>query len=115
MDGVGGEELRMATITPIDQLDATPHAVVFPGEEPKTIRLSLTAGESVPSHRHPDREVVLYLIAGGLELELDGACHRLETGDIAHFDGAQDISPTATDDSIAIIILSPKGENPESG
>lgn len=35
-----------------------PHANVFPDAEPKTIRVTLAAGESVPAHAHPDREIV---------------------------------------------------------
>jgi quercetin dioxygenase-like cupin family protein len=33
-------------------------------------------------------EVVLYLVRGGLEVDLDGEVHRLEAGDALRFDGA---------------------------
>lgn len=105
----------MVSITSIDQLDATPHAIAFPGKDPKTVRLLLERGESVPAHRHPNSDVVLYLVSGEIELELDDESHRLEAGDIVHFDGAQDISPTAHEDSIALIILSPKSEATDPG
>lgn len=104
----------MVTITSIDQLTGAPHANAFPRKEPKTIRLKLEAGESVPAHSHPGRDIVLYLISGEIELELDDSPHLVEAGDIARFDGALEISPRANENSTALIVLSPKSENMES-
>lgn len=98
----------MVTITSIDELEGAPHANAFPNKEPKTIRLKLEAGESVPAHRHPGRDIVLYLVSGEIELDLDNAAHPVEAGDIVRFDGAQDISPTAIENSVALIVLSSK-------
>lgn len=95
----------MPTITSLDELESTPHANLFPEAEPKTIRLSLSAGDEVTPHSHPGREIVFHLIEGAIELDLDDDCHELTAGDVARFDGDQDISPTAIEDTVALIVL----------
>ena len=102
----------MVTIESIEQLEGTPHANVFPTDEPKTIRLTLSEGEQVEPHDHPDREIILYLISGELELRLGEDSYRVNKGDVVHFDGAQDISPSANKDSTALLVLAPKSEEP---
>ena len=107
----------MVTIESIDELEGEPHANVFPTAEPKTVRLSLSEGEQVEPHNHPDREIVLYLIAGELELRLDGEAHQAQSGDVVRFDGARDVSPSAKTDCTALIVLAPRSERsgPEGG
>jgi quercetin dioxygenase-like cupin family protein len=95
----------MTTIQQLSNLEATPHANVFPDAEPKTIRLVLEAGEQVDPHRHPDREIVFYLIEGGITLHLGEDTVDLSGGDIVQFDGDQEISPVATETSTALIVL----------
>jgi quercetin dioxygenase-like cupin family protein len=95
----------MTTIHHLDDLDGQPHANAFPDAEPKTVRLSLDAGEAVATHSHPDREIVFYLVDGAITLALDGETHELTTGDVARFDGDQDIAPAAVEDSTALIVL----------
>ena len=99
----------MVTIESLERLDGTPHANVFPTDEPKTVRLTLSAGEQVDPHTHPGREVVLYLVEGELELRLGEDSHRVKAGDVARFDGDQEISPAATADSTALIVLARSG------
>nr|WP_274326158.1 cupin domain-containing protein [Halosimplex aquaticum] len=89
----------------LDDLDGEPHANAFPDAEPKTIRLTLAAGEAVPAHDHPDREIVLYLVEGEIELTLGEETHEVTAGDVARFDGDQDVSPKATEDSTALLVL----------
>jgi quercetin dioxygenase-like cupin family protein len=98
----------MTSIQHLPDLKGTPHANVFPESEPTTIRLTLAAGEGVDPHTHPGREIVLYLIDGTLELQLGSETHELKQGDVARFDGNQEISPTATEDSTAVIVLANK-------
>jgi len=95
----------VTTIRALDDLDGEPHANAFPGAEPKTIRLTLAAGEEVPPHDHPDREIVLYLVEGEIELTLGKETHEVTAGDVARFDGDQDVSPKATEDSTALLVL----------
>ncbi|OYR86088.1 cupin, partial [Halorubrum sp. E3] len=71
----GPETVRLAG------LDGEPHAAVFPGREPKTVRLSLDAGESVPEHTHPDRTVLFHALSGAFALRLDGEQHAVEAGE----------------------------------
>lgn len=95
----------MPTKHHLPDLDVEPHAEVFPGEEPKTVRLSLEAGDRVPKHSHPNREIVCYVISGTVELTLGDSTHALDAGDIARFDGAQDISPRAVTDATVLLVL----------
>jgi quercetin dioxygenase-like cupin family protein len=95
----------MTTIRTLDELDGQPHANVFPDAEPKTIRLTLDEGEGVAPHSHPDREIIFYLIEGTVELQLGDQTHELTAGDVAHFDGDQEIAPRAVEKTIALIVL----------
>lgn len=100
----------MVTLESVDELDGTPHANVFPTEEPKTIRLTLSEGEQVEAHSHPDRQIILYLISGEIDLQLDEDSYQVQPGDVVHFDGAHDISPSANTDSTALLVLARKSE-----
>lgn len=87
------------------ELSGSPHAVPFPEAEPKTVRLQLEAGESVAPHDHPGRSIVFHLLEGSLSLDLDGETYELTAGDVARFDGDQQIAPTAEEDTTALIVL----------
>jgi quercetin dioxygenase-like cupin family protein len=78
--------------------------VLFEGE-PRTVRLALAAGESVPPHGHPGREIVCHLLDGELTMTLGESDHELVAGDVLRFDGDQDISPTAETDAVALLVL----------
>jgi len=95
----------MATLEHLSDLEATPHANVFPTEEPKTIRLTLDAGQRVDPHTHPGRDVVIYLIEGAVDLELDDETRHVEAGDITRFAGEREISPVAREPSTALVVL----------
>lgn len=100
----------MNTIKTLDELDGQPHANVFPDAEPKTIRLALDEGGSVASHSHPDREIVFYLIDGAIEVRLGDETHELTAGDVARFDGDQEIAPHAIEESTALIVLASRSD-----
>lgn len=95
----------------LDELEGEPHANPFPNTEPKTVRLSLDAGEGVPAHSHPGRDIILYLVEGEIELTLGEDDYELTTGDVARFEGDQDIAPVAVTDSTALIVLADDGDN----
>jgi len=101
----------MADIVSVHDLEGEPHATVFPESEPKTVRLTLDAGEEVPAHTHSDREIVLYLIEGAIELELDDETYELTAGDVARFDGRREVSPRANEPSVALIVLAQRTDD----
>jgi quercetin dioxygenase-like cupin family protein len=100
----------MTTTHDLDELEGQPHANVFPDAEPKTVRLTLDAGGEVAPHSHPDREIVLYLIEGRIELQVGDRTDELTAGDIARFDGEQEISPRAIEASTALIVLASRSD-----
>lgn len=100
----------MTEITNLHDLDAQPHANVFPDREPKTIRLALDEGQTIPPHSHPEREIVFYLLEGDVELQLEDDTYELTPNDIVRFDGDQDISPSAVSESVALLVLAPRSD-----
>ena len=84
--------------------DGDGRARLFDGE-PKTVQLTLDAGESIPAHEHPGRDIVFFLRSGAVDLTLGDETLSLAPGDVVRFDGDQDISPTATADSEALLVL----------
>lgn len=98
----------MPDVVSLDDLTERPHATLFPDVEPRTVRLSLPAGESVAEHSHPGRDVVIHVRSGELDLTLDGETDRLEPGDVARFDGERRVQPTARADVEALVVLAPR-------
>jgi len=99
----------MADTISLDELTASPHAKLF--DEPLTIRLELDAGERVDPHTHPERTVVLHLLSGAVELDLDDETHELGSDDVIRFDGRREVSPKAVEDSAALLVLSKRVED----
>ncbi|WP_435176721.1 cupin domain-containing protein [Halorussus sp. AFM4] len=100
----------MTDTVALDDLTERPREVAFPGAEPKTVRLSLEAGESVPAHRHPERQIVVHLVSGRLDVRVDGESNALEPGDLLRFDGRKEVSPRAEADSTALLVLAPRAD-----
>jgi quercetin dioxygenase-like cupin family protein len=90
-------------------LDATPHAEVFDEQSPRTVRLELEAGERVPAHTHPGTDVVVLLLSGRLELDLDDDTLELQPEDVVRFSGDREGSPHAVEQSTALVVLAPAG------
>ncbi|MFC7139126.1 cupin domain-containing protein [Halosimplex aquaticum] len=88
----------------LPDLEGDGRGVLFEGE-PKTVRLALDAGDRVPPHQHPDRDIVCYVVDGELEMTLGDETVDLVSGDAARFSGDQDISPEAREDSVALLVL----------
>lgn len=101
----------MAEHVALDDLTPTPHANLFPGAEPRVIRLALDAGQQVDPHRHPDRQIVCYLRTGRLQLQLDDDSYELTEGDCCRFDGRREVSPRAIEDSEALLVLAQRVED----
>ena len=100
----------MVSLQSLDELEAEPHAELFPGEEPQTIRLSLEEGEEIAPHQHPDRRIVFHLLSGAVDVTLGDETYELAPGGVARFDGDQYVSPRARTDSEALLVLAPRTE-----
>lgn len=93
----------------LDELAGTPHAHCF-DEEPMTIRLTLAEGESVAPHQHPDRRIVLHVLEGRLSVSLGDDEHEVRAGEVVRFDGNQDVSPAALEDTVGLLVLAKRAE-----
>lgn len=91
--------------THLPDLDADPLRRLFEGTAPRTNLLQLASGEHVPEHRHPDRTILFYVIEGEITLRVGEDTASLRAGDLAQFDGEQEISPAAEADSRALVVL----------
>ncbi|MFC6864444.1 cupin domain-containing protein [Halomicroarcula sp. GCM10025817] len=91
----------------LEDLERTGRTRVFEGE-PRTVRLALPAGETVPAHTHPGRDIVLHLVEGAVDVTVGGTARSLSGGDVIRFDGRHEVSLTATDDSEALLVLAPQ-------
>lgn len=104
----------MPEVTSLDRLDDAPHAEVFDDRAPRTVRLELEADQRVPEHRHPESNVVLHVLEGGIDLTLGDEVYDLEPGDVVRFDGDQDVSPYAREESTALVVFAPKTDDSSS-
>lgn len=87
----------------LSELDETTVSRLF--DFPQTLRLKLEEGEERPEHKHPGKEIVLFVHEGELSLKLGDERHTVEEGDVVRFSGEQDISPRAVEDTVAILIF----------
>lgn len=90
-------------MTDVGTLADDERSILF--ESPRTVRLSLAAGESVPTHQHPEATVIFAVHEGTCDLQVGEETLALEAGDVARFDGAQDIAPAAREDLRALVVL----------
>ena len=95
-------------VTALAELSETPHAELFAEHSPRTVRLSLDAGESVPPHTHPGTDIVLHLLEGRLELGLDGETHDLAAGELVQFSGDHEVSLRAVEPATAVVVFAPR-------
>lgn len=95
----------MPTRCSLEDLSGQPHATVFPGETPRTVRLALDAGESVDAHSHPGHDVILFCIRGALDVSVDDESMAVSAGDVVHVDGDRSISPRAREQTTALVVL----------
>lgn len=79
------------------------HEMLFEHDSLRTVQLQLDAGESLPSHEHPESMVLLHVLEGRIELSLDGEGYDLCAGQIVQFGGDQEISPAAPESATALI------------
>ncbi|TYL36465.1 cupin [Natronococcus pandeyae] len=93
----------------LEELEGSSRVQVFDGE-PRTIKLALDAGERIPPHQHPDRQIVLHLLEGRLRLTVGDDDHEVEAGELVRFDGDQEISPEALEESTAVLVLAKRSE-----
>jgi quercetin dioxygenase-like cupin family protein len=98
----------MVQRTALSELEGAPHAEVFDDQSPRGVRLTLDPGESVPEHRHPESVIVFHQIRGRVDVLVGDETVELGAGDVARFDGDQDISPTAQTETTALIVFVPK-------
>jgi len=94
----------------LDDLTAEPHATVF-ADAPRTVRLTLDAGDEMPEHDHPGVDVLIVVLSGELSLGLDDETHRLEDGELVRFAGERRITPRAIADTTALVVFSPRGDD----
>ena len=74
---------------PLIQIDHLPVREIFPGLRARLIHsdrvshswVDIDAGATFPEHAHPHEQIVS-MIAGELELVVDGVAHRLTPGEV---------------------------------
>lgn len=98
----------MAEVKSLPNLETEPHAEVFEHQRPRTVRLQLEADQRIPPHQHPETDIVLFLVAGRIELTLDTDEFELEANDVIRFSGDQSISPYAIETSTALLVFAPQ-------
>jgi len=97
----------MPDVQTLADLSGEPHATVF-ADAPRTVRLSLAAGESLPEHDHPGVDVLLVGLEGHLTVEIDGEPYDVRENDVLRVAGERRIEPRAREDSTALVILAPR-------
>ena len=93
----------MTTDEHVHEVQGAPHEHQVPESEPKTIRLTLEAGERVDPHRRPDRETAPTAIDGAIEPQLGPESREVETGDVPRFEGGRSVSPRATEGRCRVV------------
>jgi quercetin dioxygenase-like cupin family protein len=85
-----------------------PHAELFETPQPRAVRLSLDAGQSMPAHTHPESDVLLHVVEGSITVALDGESYETTAGDLLRFDGRRAVAPRAETDAVAVVVFAPR-------
>jgi len=101
----------MPELTDLADLTGRPQAEVFETGRPKTVRIALDADQGIPPHSHPGSDVVVHLLAGRLEVTVDGTAYDLHPGHLLRFSGDREVALDAAEESIAIVVLAPAAED----
>ena len=95
----------MPELTNRSDLNDGTHPGVFEERTPRAARPHLEPERSVPSHTHPEPDVVPHSLSG--RLELGDATYDIGPGDLARFGGEGEVSPHALEDPKAILVFAP--------
>jgi quercetin dioxygenase-like cupin family protein len=74
-------------------------------EHPYTVVLGLEAGDSIPGHTHPDQHILFAVFEGSLDLSVGEETRTLGAGDVANFEGDQEIAVDAREDASALVVF----------
>jgi quercetin dioxygenase-like cupin family protein len=99
----------MVSVTNLAEAAAEGRSVIV-DENPRTVRLDLAAGDAVPPHDHPGEDVVFHVLEGAVALSLDDETYDLEAGDVCRFPGERSVSPEATTDAVALVVLAERAD-----
>lgn len=71
--------------------------------------LNFRPGQGVPPHNHEDSDLIMLVITGEGEMNVDGAVHKVSEGDVIYCTGNEVFSITNTGqrDMSCFVVLSP--------
>jgi quercetin dioxygenase-like cupin family protein len=95
----------------IDDPDGEPHAELFETPRPRTVRLTLEAGRSMPPHTHPESDLLVHVLEGRLTVTVAGEPYDCAAGDLLRLDGRQELAPHAETDTVAVVVFSPRADD----
>jgi quercetin dioxygenase-like cupin family protein len=106
---------------PVHRLDTLPTRQLFPGFIARLVHTPLvtqsfvecTAGAAFPEHQHPQEQTVIVL-AGELELVVNGETHRLTPGVVFEIPGNVPHAGRAVVDTRVLDVFSPVREDLKS-
>lgn len=84
------ELTQLPTYVSNDSEQPTP-TVVLKGDFGRVIHISFEAGQQVPTHKHPNSDVIVQVLAGELEHTLNSNTTILKANDLAHFSGDNEV------------------------
>lgn len=84
--------------------------VLFSEEKVLNFVLNLMPGQSIPSHKHEDSDLILHVLTGGGELTVNGQVHHLVVGDVLYCVGEDEFSlKNDTGENLScFIVLAPR-------
>jgi quercetin dioxygenase-like cupin family protein len=86
--------------------------LLFSEEKVLNFVLNLMPGQELPPHKHEESDLILYVVAGGGELTVDGKVQNITTGDVIHTAGQEEFSlKNNTKDNLScFVVLAPRPE-----
>ena len=83
---------------------------LFNEEKVLAFILNLKAGQEIPPHKHEDSDLILHVITGKGELNVDDKITNITVGDVVYCEGKETFSlkNNSNEDTSCFVVLAPR-------
>lgn len=84
--------------------------VIFSEEKVLNFMLNMQPGQEIPPHKHENSDLILYVVSGGGELNVDDKIQNITTGDVIYCIGEETFSlkNNTSTNFTAFVVIAPR-------
>lgn len=84
--------------------------ILFSEDKVLSFVLNLMPGQEIPPHNHEESDLIIHVLSGGAELNVDGVVNQLKEGDVVHCLGKElfAIKNNTNENTSCFVVLAPR-------